>query len=77
MTPADLDNIYLAALDSEHGVQVRTNSVEGLKQKLYRHRKELRDRTGNTSFDHLKIKTSPTSPDDCVWLINPGTSDAS
>lgn len=55
------------ALDSEHGIKVEAASVDSLRQKLYRTRKEARD-NGDERFEGLTLTVSPNSRDE-LWIM--------
>ena len=66
----DLDSFLYAACDAALGIEIETNNPEGLKRKLYRHRKKLQEEKNITFFDSLQVITSPILPDTRIWIIN-------
>lgn len=55
--------ILYMALNSKWGIVVKTDNVEGLKQRLAAKRKK------NELFSTLSICTSPFSPTGEVWIV--------
>lgn len=56
------------ALESPNGIVVTVTNVEAFKQEVYKTRKGLRD-TGDTEYDILSLRTSPTKPETEVWIM--------
>ena len=76
MTQAELEQILYQALDNKIGIVVATSDSEKLKQKFYQIRSQARS-NGNTAFDNLTFKTSPTNPIGELWLIKKERDNAS
>lgn len=64
---AEIDALYRAA-HSPHGVVLRTNDPERLRQKLYRVRNSLSD----SDLDNLRFTISRASPESELMIINTG-----
>jgi hypothetical protein len=65
----ELAEILYAALNSEHGVCIRTSDRDFVRMKLYALRKELSDE----SLDNISLIFSPTAEDE-LWLVKKGAS---
>jgi len=68
MTDAQLTAILNSAIESDNGRVVKTNDPELLKKRLYAVRADAR-KLGDTSFDVLSFRTSPTDPSGELWLV--------
>lgn len=68
MKPGEARNLLWSAVESAYGIEVETNSVELLKQRLYQTRAKEKER-GNDSFDSLQIITPPVDGDTKLWIV--------
>ena len=71
LTAIKLEQIFLSALESDHGITVTTNSPDMLKKKCYSVRAAAR-KQGDTTYDILSFRTSPTNPEAELWIIKSG-----
>lgn len=71
LTNIELEQIFLSAIESPHGITVETNSPDLLKKKCYSVRATARKEL-NTAYDCLSFRTSPTNPSGELWIIKNG-----
>lgn len=58
ITDAELMAYLEAALDSEHGLELRTSHIDYLRRRFYSLKKIRRD-AGDNRFNNIKITSSP------------------
>ena len=58
-----MEDLLLQALNSEHGIAVKTSEPERLRQKLYKVKKS------DVIYIPLSFVLSPTSPKDELWIV--------
>lgn len=61
-------SLLFQASKSRFGLKIATDDAAGLKSKLYNVRRIQRD-LGNSTFDNLSLRTSPTRPDQELWIV--------
>jgi hypothetical protein len=76
LSDIQLEQIFLSALESPHGIIVETNSVELLKKQCYSVRAKAR-KAGELHYDSLSFRTSPTNPLSELWITLGASSNAS
>lgn len=62
---------WYQALRSSIGIVIATDSLERLRQKLYIARRDAED----PSLERLTIVTSPTRPEDQLWIVKQDATD--
>ena len=70
MSEASLEHLFQVmetALESDHGIYVRTNEVDALRRKFYIARKTARE-AGNERFEKLSFVNSP-SDKALLWIL--------
>ena len=71
LSDIEVEQIFLSALESEHGITVETNDNDLLKKKFYSVRASCR-KQGNLSYDCLSFRISPTNNTGELWIIKSG-----
>lgn len=66
-------NFWDMALAEPLGIWLRTPDPIRAKEHLYNAR-ALAQRSGIRAYDDLQIRTSPSSPRDELWIVNPAPS---
>jgi hypothetical protein len=67
ISDAELTAYLETALESEHGIEIKTHHLDYLRRRFYVAIKLARD-SGDLRFDALKISTSPHTRG-CLWIM--------
>lgn len=70
-SPTEVASLLYAAAAEPLGIYLLTPNPLGLKRILYSARYRLKD----PRLAHLQIRTDPTNPGGCLWVVNPGVRD--
>jgi len=68
--PSELLDLWYTALAEPYGIYITTPNPALTKSLFYQARLRHR-RDGDTSLDHLQIRTAPNDPAHTLWIINP------
>jgi hypothetical protein len=69
VTDIELEQILLAAIESQVGICVSTNDTDLLKKKCYSVRRKAQQ-SGSNIYDCLTFRTSPVNPTAELWIFN-------
>lgn len=64
----NLEVLMCQALQSDFGIEVKTNSPDRLRSELNFARKAARE-AGDNNYDCLTFRTCPTDPESYLWII--------